>query len=411
MKRRRKRSRYIIALDVGTTKVCAIIGQEEIDGSFTILGVGTNPSLGLKKGVVIDIEQTVASIRKAVEKAARMAGREVHELVVGIAGEHIKCRNSRGSVEIVNPDRGVTPSDIIRVTEKARALSMPVSREILHSIPQEYITDGGPVKNPYGQVTSKLEVNMHIVTAGVTPVQNLIRCIKQGGYNASDLLLQSIASSQAILSEEEKELGVLLLDIGGGTSDVAIYSGGHIRFSGVVPFGGDNITSDVAKGLKISLFDAENIKKKYGCALASLVPPEETFSVNQAVSNKKVSVRRQKLADMIEARLEEIFHMVQERIKATPFRDKFFAGVVLTGGSALIDGITDLGEKVFECPCRVGVPQGLKGLTSVISSPIYSTSVGLVQHGFCDALNQPPNGRGLVGWVRNVLVKILDFFR
>jgi len=410
MKPRRRKSRYVIGLDVGTTKVCALIG-EETEGVCNIVGVGTTPSLGLKKGIVIDTEQTVESIQKAVDKASRMAGREVQDVIVGIAGGHIQCHNSRGSIEILNPGRGISRRDISRVTDRAKALSMPMDREILHLIPQEYITDGGPVKNPIGQVSSKLEVNVHIVTAAVTAVQNLIRCVKQGGYNTSDILLQSIASSEAILEQEEKELGVLLLDIGGGTTDVAIVNNGHIRYTGVIPFGGDNLTKDIAEGLKLSLFDAENIKKKYGCAMASLARLEENFSAMQVVNRKKVDVKRQKLADIIEARMEEIFHLVQESIKGMPERDKFFVGVVLTGGSALLEGISELGEKIFECPCRVGAPHGLKGMTSVINSPIYSTGVGLVQHGFSDILNHPPNGTGLYEWTKEALVKILDFFR
>jgi cell division protein FtsA len=409
--RKRKNTKYVMGLDVGTTKVCAIIGQQDDDSSLSVLGVGSTPSLGLKKGIVIDTDQTVESIQKAVQKASNIAGVEMHDLVVGIAGGHIQCHNSRASVEIVNPSRGVTRSDIVRVNSRAKALAMPVDREILHSIPQEYVTDSGPVKNPKGQVTTKLEVNVHIVTAAVTSVQNLMRCVKQAGYNTNGILLESIASSEAILHEEEKELGVLLIDLGGGTTDIAIFSRGHIRYSGVIPLGGDNITNDIAYILKISLFDAENVKKKYGCAMASLTRPEEIFTVTKVVNDKKETVKRQELADIIEARLEEIFHLVRERINATSVHDKFYAGVVITGGSALIEGITELGEKVFECPCRVGIPHGLKGMTSVVSSPIYATGIGLMRHGFTDALNQPPDGNGLYDWIQKNLLRLLSFFK
>ena len=401
----------VIGLDVGTTKVCAIIGEQESDGTLNILGVGSTPSRGLKKGIVVDIDETVDSIQKAVHKASRMAGREVRDVIVGIAGGHIQCHNVRASVEIINPERGVSRSDIIRVNERARALSMPVDREILHSIPQEYVTDGGPVKNPLGQVSSMLEVNVHVVTAAVTLVKNLVRCVRQAEYNTRDILLESIASAQAILTEEEKELGVLLLDIGGGTTDIAIFGAGHIRYSGVVPYGGDNVTGDIAQGLKVSHHDAENLKKKYGCAMASLVRPEETLTVSQAVNKKKVTVSRHKMSDIIEARLEEIFHLAGERIKATAFREKFYGGVVLTGGSALIEGSCELAEKVFDCPARVGMAEGLKGMTSVVSSPIYSTGVGLVEHGFSDALNRPPDGKGIYEWVKNILSRIVEYFK
>ncbi|HQH13249.1 MAG TPA: cell division protein FtsA, partial [Candidatus Sumerlaeota bacterium] len=234
--------KYVMGLDVGTTKVCAIIGEQDPDGSLSILGVGSTPSLGLKKGIVIDTDQTIESIQKAIQKAVSVAGIESHDLVVGIAGGHIQSHDSRASVEIVNVTGGVRRRDIVRVNERAKALAMPVDREILHSIPQEYSTDSGPVKNPMGQVTTKLEVNVHIVTASVTSVQNLMKCIKQAGYNTNSILLESIASSESILLPQEKEMGVLLLDIGGGTTDLAIFSRGHIRYSGVIPLGGDNIT-------------------------------------------------------------------------------------------------------------------------------------------------------------------------
>lgn len=401
----------ILGLDVGTTKVCAIIGEEDENGNLTILGVGSTISQGLKKGIVIDINQTTESIKAAVEKAVRMAGREIKDLLVGIAGGHIQCFNSRASVEIINPEKGVTRSDISRVVQRAKALAMPLDREILHVIPQEYVIDSGPVKNPLGQVTTKLEVNVHIITAAVTSIQNLIRCVDLGGYNTVGILLESIASAHSILTPEDKELGVLLLDIGGGTTDVAIFSRGHVRYSGVVAYGGDNVSADIAYGLKITPLDAENVKKKYGCALRSLVRPEETFNVTQAVSHKQASFNRQFLSEIIEARLEEIFQMVKERITSAPTRDKFFSGVVITGGSALIEGIGELGEKVFECPVRVGFPKGLKGMTGVINSPIYSTGVGLVQHGFSDALNQPPNGKGLFKWVRNRMMRLLVYLK
>ena len=403
--------KYVMGLDVGTTKVCAIIGEQDPDGSLSILGVGSTPSLGLKKGIVIDTDQTIDSIQKAIQKAVSVAGIESHDLVVGIAGGHIQSHNSRASVEIVNVAGGVRRRDIVRVNERAKALAMPVDREILHAIPQEYSTDSGPVKNPLRQVTTKLEVNVHIVTASVTSVQNLMKCIKQAGYNTNSILLESIASSEAILLPQEKEMGVLLLDIGGGTTDLAIFSRGHIRYSGVIPLGGDNITNDIAFGLKISPFDAENAKKKYGCAMTHLVRPEESFSVTQIVNNKKVTIKRQKMADIIEARMEEIFHLSKERINSFSVNEKSYAGVVITGGSALIEGIAELGEKAFECPCRVGYPNSLKGMASVVSSPIYATGLGLVRHGFSDVLNQPPNGSSLYEWIKDNMIKFIGFFK
>ncbi len=400
-----------MGLDVGTTKVCAIIGEQDADGVLSILGVGTTPSEGLKKGIVIDIKQTVDSIQKAVQKAQRMAGREICQVIVGIAGGYIQCSCSRASVEIINPARGVSPDDVQRVVERSKVLGMPVDREILHAIPQEYYTDSGPVINPLGQITSKLEVTTHIITASVTSIQNLVRCVNTAGYNTTAILLEAIASAHAILLPQDRELGVLILDIGGGTTDVAVFSRGHIRYSGVIPHGGDNITNDIAYGLKISSFDAENVKKKHGCGMVSMVRPDETFSVKQVLTEKSVTFKRQFLANIIEARLEEIFHLVKESIQVSPVRDKNFAGVVVTGGTALIEGIAELAEKVFECPAHMGVPRGLKGMTGVTTSPIYATGIGLVKHGFLDALNQPLKGRGLFNKITRAMSQLLVNFK
>ena len=380
---RKKRQKFITGLDIGTTKICAIIGQIDDDGTLTILGVGSNPSQGLKKGMVIDIEMTVDSIQKAVHKAQEMAGVEVKEVFVGIAGGHITSQNSKGAIEVQNPVRGVTEVDRQRVLERARQIVLPKDVEIIHAIPQEYVCDGQPgIKNPVGMSCSTLEARVHLVLAAVTSASNIVRCIHLAGLRARDILLESLASALAILSENEKDLGVLLIDIGGGTSDVAVFTGGAVKFSGVIPLGGDNITNDIAYGLKISRYDAENVKKKYSSALVEDIDADEMIDVSDVLTNTQQNASRRFLCEIAEARLEQIFMMAKQMVEASPVRNKIYAGVVLTGGTSLMHGITQLAERIFEMPVKVGVPQNLKGMSGVVSSPIYSTGIGLVLHGF-----------------------------
>lgn len=379
---RRKRQKFIAGLDIGTTKICAILGQIDQDNQVTILGVGSNPSQGLKKGMVIDIDATVDSIQKAVHKAQEMAGVEVKEVFVGIAGGHITSQNSKGTIEVQSAVRGVTEVDRQRVLEKARNIVLPKEVEIIHAIPQEYVCDGQPgIKNPVGMSCSTLEARVHLVLAAVTSASNIVRCIKLAGLRTRDILLESLASSLAILSENEKDLGVLLIDIGGGTSDVAVFTGGSVKFSGVIPLGGDNITNDIAYGLKISRYDAENVKKKYASALVDSVDPDETIDIADVLTNQQQSASRKFLCEIAEARLEQIFVMAKQMVEASPVRNRIYAGVVLTGGTSLMHGITQLAERIFEMPTKVGIPQGLKGMSGVVSSPIYSTGIGLVLHG------------------------------
>lgn len=386
---RKKRPRFITGLDIGTTKICAILGQLDNDGQLSILGVGSNPSQGLKKGMVIDIEATVDSIQKAVHKAEQMAGAEVKEVYVGIAGGHITSQNSRGVVEVQNSVRGVTELDRQRVLEKARNIAIPKDIEIIHAIPQEYVCDGQPgIKNPVGMSCSTLEARVHLVLAAVTSASNIVRCINLAGLRTCDILLESLASSLAILSENEKDLGVLLIDIGGGTSDVAVFTGGSVKFSGVIPLGGDSITNDIAYGLKISRYDAENVKKKYASSLVDTVDPDEVIDVSDVLTNTRQTASRRFLCEIAEARLEQIFMMARQMIDTSPIRNRIYAGVVLTGGTSLMHGITQLAERIFEMPCKIGLPQGLKGMSGVVSSPIYSTAIGLVLHGLT---SEPPS--------------------
>lgn len=375
------RTQIFTGLDVGTTKMCAIIGQVEPDGHLTILGVGSTPSVGLRRGIVIDMEETIESIRSAIRKAEEIAHVAIHDVFVGIAGGHIQSHNSTGMVEIKSPTRGISKADIRRVLDRARGLQIPVEREIIHVIPQRFLIDDGPTLNPEGFSSTRLEAEVLIVTAAVTSAQNIVRAVNQAGYRCTSIYLEPLASSLAILSEKEKDLGAIMVDIGGGTSDVAIWVDGAVRFTGVVPFGGDSITEDIAKGLKISRYDAENLKKRYGHAVASKINPEEDLEVPNVLTDRPERISRRFLCEIIQSRVEEILLMTKQMIEATPLGDKVYGGVVLTGGCALLEGIDDVAVKIFDMPAKVGVPSGLGGMSGVVSSPIYSTGVGLVLYG------------------------------
>lgn len=375
------KTQIFTGLDVGTTKICAIIGQVEPDGHLNILGVGSTPSLGLRRGIVIDMDETIESIRSAVRKAEEIAHVAVRDVFVGIAGGHIQSHNSTGMVEIKNPSRGITKADIRRVTDRARGLQIPVEREIIHVIPQRFIIDDGVTLNPEGFSSTRLEAEVLIVTAAVTSAQNIVRAVNQSGYHCSAIYLEPLASSLAILSEKEKDLGAVMIDIGGGTSDVAIWVDGAVRFTGVVPFGGDAITDDIAKGLKVSRYDAENIKKRYGCVLASSINPEEEFDAPHVLTDQPERISRRFLCEIIQSRVEEILLMTKQMIDATPLGDRIYGGVALTGGCALLEGIPEIASKIFNMPAKVASPTGLGGMSGVVSSPIYSTGVGLVLYG------------------------------
>lgn len=401
------KSRIVTALDVGTTKVCCLIGHAEGE-DLRISGVGSSPSHGLRKGTVVDIDRTTQSIQQAVSKAEQMAGVQVRDVYVGMAGPHIVSQNTRAMIEIKNPLRGVHPNDIERVLERARGIAIPLDRQIIDAIPQEYICDDqGGYQNPETVACSKLEVCVHLILAPVTAVQNLLRCVSQAGFRTNAIKLEAIASATAILSDSEKDLGVLLLDIGGGTTDIVLYGERSINYSGVVPYAGDNITNDIAHALKVSRFDAENIKKKYGCAVEDQVDPNETFDVTGVFQSKRMCVSRRKLAAVIQERCLEILETVKAQIDSASQRPKVFSGVVLTGGTSLIPGIDSLAETFFGTPVRIGAPQGIKGIASVVSSPIYSTGVGLVKYGLYGR-NEAGSGGG--SWWYRLLKAIWRIF-
>jgi len=374
-----KKGELIVGLDIGTTKICAIVG-EATDEGIDIIGIGSHPSKGLRKGVVVNIEATVASIKRAIEEAELMAGCEINTVFTGIAGGHIKGFNSQGIVAV--KDKEVREADIARVIDAAKAIAIPLDREVIHVLPQEYVIDDqGGIKDPLGMSGVRLEAKVHIVTGAVSSAQNIIKCANKTGLNVADIVLQPLASSEAVLGEDEKELGVCLVDIGGGTTDIAIFSGGSIVHTGVIALGGNNLTSDIAIGLRTPAHEAERIKQKYGCCLGSMVDDDETIEVPSVGGRQPRVLSRKILTEILEPRVEEIFQMVQREVQRCGYEDLLASGVVITGGSTLLAGMPELAEEVLGLPVRRGLPRGIGGLVDVVKSPMYATGVGLVHYG------------------------------
>ncbi len=377
---KKKPDNVLVGLDLGTTKVCAIVGQVKDDGQVDIIGIGISPSHGLKKGVVVNIDSTVESIKKAVQEAELMAGVAIGSVYVGISGGHIKGINSRGVAAIKN--REVGPADVARAIDGARAVNIPMDQQILHVLPQEFIIDDQDgIKDPHGMSGTRLDVKVHIITGAVTAIQNIVKSCSRAGLHVSDLVLQPLASSRAVLTTEEQELGVVVVDIGGGTTDLAFFLEGSLWHTEVLPIGGNHLTNDIAIGLRTPASEAEKIKIKHGCALSSLVKHEETLDVPSVGGRPPRLLSRQILCEIIEPRMEELFGMVQQRLKKTGFEDMFASGVVLTGGTALMEGAQDAAERYLGLPIRRGAPRNIGGLMDVVNSPVYATGVGLVLYG------------------------------
>jgi cell division protein FtsA len=388
---KRSEKNLIIGLDIGTSKVVAIVGEVRSDGGIEIIGIGSHPSRGLKKGVVVNIESTVQSIQRAVEEAELMAGCEIHSVYAGIAGSHIRSLNSHGIVAI--KDKEVTQGDMERVIDAARAVAIPADQKILHILPQEFIIDEQEgIRDPIGMSGVRLESRVHMVTGAVSAAQNIVKCIRRCGLEADDLILEQLASSYAVLSDDEKELGVCLVDIGGGTTDIAVFTGGAIRHTAVIPIAGDQVTNDIAVALRTPTQHAEEIKMKYACALTQLATSDETIEVPSIGERPPRRLSRQTLAEVVEPRYEELMSLIQAELRRSGFEDVIAGGVVLTGGSSKMEGVIDLAEEVFHMPVRLGVPQYVSGLSDVVRNPIYSTGVGLLLFG---QRNRAQGGREL----------------
>ncbi len=377
---KRSEKNLIIGLDIGTSKVVAIVGELKPDNGIEIIGIGSHPSRGLKKGVVVNIESTVQSIQRAVEEAELMAGCEIHSVYAGIAGSHIRSLNSHGIVAI--KDKEVSQSDVERVIDAARAVAIPADQKILHILPQEFIIDEQEgIRDPVGMSGVRLEARVHMVTGAVSAAQNIVKCVRRCGLEADDLILEQLASSYSVLSDDEKELGVCLVDIGGGTTDIAVFTGGAIRHTAVIPIAGDQVTNDIAVALRTPTQHAEEIKIKYACALTQLATSDETIEVPSIGERPPRRLSRQTLAEVVEPRYEELMTLIQAELRRSGFEDLIAGGVVLTGGSSKMEGVVDLAEEVFHMPVRLGVPKYVTGLADVVRNPIYATGVGLLLFG------------------------------
>jgi cell division protein FtsA len=377
---KRSDQNLIVGLDIGTSKVAAIVASIGDGDQIEIIGIGSHPSKGLKKGVVVNIESTVQSIQRAIEEAELMAGCQIDSVFAGIAGSHIRSLNSHGIVAI--RDKEVTQADIDRVIDAARAVAIPADQKMLHILPQEFLIDDQEgIREPIGMSGVRLEAKVHMVTGAVSAAQNIVKCVRRCGLDVDDIILEQLASSHAVLTEDEKELGVCLVDIGGGTTDIAIFSDGAIRHTAVIPIAGDQITNDIAVALRTPTQYAEEIKKKYACALRQLASPDESIEVPSVGDRAPRRLARQTLAEVVEPRYEELLTLVQNELRRSGFEDICAAGIVLTGGCAKMEGVIDLAEEVFHVPVRIGVPTQVSGLVDVVRNPIYSTGVGLLLYG------------------------------
>jgi len=372
--------KMIVGLDIGTSKVVAIVGEIGPEGEIEIVGIGSHPSKGMKKGVVVNIESTVQSIQRAVEEAELMAGCQIHSVYVGIAGSHIRSLNSHGIVAI--KDREVYAHDLERVIDAAQAVAIPADQKILHILPQEYVIDNQEgIKEPMGMSGVRLEAKVHLVTCAVNAAQNIEKCIRRCGLEVEEIILEQLASSYSVLTDDERELGVCLVDIGGGTTDIAIFTDGSIRHTGVIPIAGDQVTNDIAMALRTPTQHAEEIKIRYACALTQLAGADETIKVPSVGDRAPRDLSRQALAEVVEPRYDELFTLVQAELRRSGYEDQVPAGIVLSGGTSKMEGVVELAEEIFHMPVRVGYPHSVKGLNDIVRNPIYATSVGLLLYG------------------------------
>ena len=409
MNKPRETKNLLVALDIGTSKIVAIVAEVTPDGALEILGLGQHPSKGLKKGVVINIEATVTGIQRALEEAELMADVKIRDVLTGIAGSHIKSFNSHGMVAI--KDKEVSQFDVDRVIETARAVNIPMDQQILHILTQEFIIDGQEdVREPVGMSGVRLEVKVHIVTGAVSAAQNIMKCVRRCGLEVRDLVLQPLASAIAVLSQDEKDLGVCLVDIGGGTTDIAVFTGGAIRHTAVIPIAGDQITNDIAMALRTPTKDAEDIKMAHGCALRQLASVNDVIEVPGVGDREPRQMSRQTLAEVIEPRVEELYSLIQRELRASGFEELLSSGIVLTGGSAAMQGMVELGEEVFHMPVRLGVPSYSGGLAEVVRNPRFSTGVGLLVSGL-EQRKRDEHVRLHTGNFKGVFEKMASWFK
>jgi cell division protein FtsA len=401
----------IVGLDIGTSKVVALVGELKHDGELEVIGIGSHPSRGLKRGVVVNIDSTVQSIQRAVEQAELMAGVEINAVYTGIAGSHVRSLNSHGIVAI--KDKEVNSGDVARVMDAAQAVALPADQRIVHVIPQEFIIDSQEgIRDPIGMSGVRLEARVHIVTGAESAAQNIVKCVQRCGLEVEDIVLEQWASSYAVLTDDEKELGVCLVDIGGGTTDLAVFSGGALRHTAVIPIAGDQVTNDIAVSMRTPTQYAEDIKVRYACALSQLANPDETIEVPSVGDRPSRRLARQTLAEIVEPRYEELYNLIRDELRRSGFEEAIAAGIVVTGGSAKMEGAVELAEEVFHVPVRLGVPQGVTGLVDVVRNPVHATGVGLLlyartQYELNGGAARPP----IAGNVKNVYDRMKAWFQ
>ncbi|HXQ31721.1 MAG TPA: cell division protein FtsA [Steroidobacteraceae bacterium] len=399
----------IVGLDIGTSKVVSLVGELKSDGELEVIGIGSHPSRGLKRGVVVNIDSTVQSIQRAVEQAELMAGVEINAVYTGIAGSHVRSLNSHGIVAI--KDKEVTQGDVARVMDAAQAVALPADQRILHVIPQEFIIDNQEgIRDPIGMSGIRLEARVHIVTGAESAAQNIVKCVQRCGLEVEDIVLEQWASSYAVLTDDEKDLGVCLVDIGGGTTDLAVFSGGALRHTAVIPIAGDQVTNDIAVSMRTPTQYAEDIKIRYACALSQLANPDETIEVPSVGDRPPRRLARQTLAEIVEPRYEELYNLIRDELRRSGFEEAIAAGIVITGGSAKMEGAVELAEEVFHVPVRLGIPHGVVGLADVVRNPIHATGVGLLQYARAQSVlagDTKPLGAN----VRNVFDRMKSWFQ
>ncbi len=401
-----KHDQVLVGLDIGTSKIACVVAEASPDGKLDVIGIGTHPSRGLRKGVVVNIESTVESIRLAVEEAELMSGVDIQSVFTGIAGSHIRGYNSHGVVASKGSE--IMREDVDRVIDAAKAMNIPADQQILHILPQEYIIDNQDgIREPIGMSGVRLEAKVHIVTGAVSSAQNIVKCCNRCDLDVSDMVLEQVASSEAVLMQDEKDIGVVLVDIGGGTTDIAVFLDGAIRHTAVIPIGGDHLTNDLVIGLRTSAREADQLKRKYGACMTSLVPPEDQIEIPSVGGREPRPMPRQVMAQILEPRVEELFEMIKNELQRSGYQELVAAGLVLTGGSSLLEGMVELAEDIFDMPVRLGRPHGVGGLVDVVSSPMYATGVGLILYG----QRYRQSGKSIKSSDHNILARVWKHMR
>jgi cell division protein FtsA len=404
-----KRDDVIVGLDIGTTKIAAVVGRKDEYGQLNIVGVGHTVSDGLRRGVVINIRKTIQSIKKAIEDAELMSGHKITRVYAGIAGDHIRSINSTGVIAVSSKDKIITEEDVVRVIGAAKAIALPMDREILHVLPQEFIVDEQlGIKNPVGMSGTRLEAEVHIVTAAAASAQNIVNCIHEAGYEVVDIVLEPYASSLAVLDDDEKELGVAIVDIGGGTTDIAVFFDGSIRFASVIGLGGQHLTNDISQGLRTSSENAEEIKKKFGVAMQSLIEKDQLIKVPGVGGRQAREVSRLLLSGIIQPRMEEMLQLAMKEIEKSNMAEFMGAGVVLTGGASLLDGLIDLAERVMGVPVKIGKPIVSGGLEDSVDSPMYATGVGLIHYAIKHEVEDEDADKTGLNWILGRLRSLFE---